>query len=152
MASLPPEDQPDTIDLGPVKGIPVQYEDDPRRHEESQAWSTARKKAQAMHSPDDLLRGLGDDDWRVRFEVVDRLIARGSGDPRTLLALLAAATSDSSSEVRECVLMRLHRFDAATVRPVLHAAANDEQPEVRWCARFSLNQLGEHWELEGGPE
>jgi hypothetical protein len=95
MANLPPEDQPDTVSIGPVEGIPVHYEDDPRLEAEHRRWSVARRKAQAMHGVDELLRGLHDDDWRVRHEVVDRLVARGKDDPRTLPELLTAGEEGS---------------------------------------------------------
>jgi hypothetical protein len=109
MTMLPPEDQPDAIDIGPVRGIPIIDPDDPRFEGERRAWSQARAKAQAMHSADELLQGLCDDDWMVRFEVVDRLIARARDDERTVPALLAAA-DDSVPAVRETVVMRLCHF------------------------------------------
>jgi hypothetical protein len=79
---LPPEDQPDTFSIGPVGPIPIIHDDDPRFAEDRAAWSAARRKAQAMHSADELVRGIGDPEWRVRHEVVDRLIARASDDSR----------------------------------------------------------------------
>lgn len=141
MSMLPPEDQPDVISVGPVGPIPIFHEDDPRLVDDKAAWSAARKKAQAMHSPDDLLDGLTDADWRVRHEVVDRLIARARDDPRTLPALLQAITEDASWEVRDTVAMRLRKFDPEVVRPVLRRALADPSPKVRWAARFSLDQL-----------
>jgi hypothetical protein len=42
--------------------MPIHYEDDPRFEEERAAWSDARKKAQALHSADELLGGVVDDD------------------------------------------------------------------------------------------
>ena len=88
---LPPEDQPDTIDVGPVKGIPIFHDDDPRLEEDRALWSAALRKAQALHSPDELLSGLRDHNWRVRHESVDRLVARAKDDPRTLPALISLA-------------------------------------------------------------
>jgi hypothetical protein len=79
-----PHDQPDAIDIGPVHGIPIIDPDDPRFQSERHAWSEARARAQAMHSADELLQGLRDDDWMVRFEVVDRLVARAHDDERTV--------------------------------------------------------------------
>jgi HEAT repeat protein len=148
MANLPPEDQPDTVSIGPVEGIPVHYEDDPRLEAEHRRWSVARRKAQAMHVVDELLRGLHDDDWRVRHEVVDRLVARGKDDPRTLPELLTAGEEDRALKVREAVLLRLSEFDRELDLPVLHEAADDPQSEVRWAASHSLNQLGEQWDLD----
>ena len=88
MGKLPPEDQPDAIHIGPVGPIPIFHEDDPRLADDRAAWSAARKKAQAMHSADDLLDGLTHADWRVRHQVIDRLIARARDDARTLPVLL----------------------------------------------------------------
>ena len=152
MANLPPEDQAHTVNIGPVEGIPVHYEDDPRLDAERRMWSASRSKAQAMHSVDELLGGLHDDDWRVRHEVVDRLIARGRDDPRTLPELLIAAKEDTAWQVRCAALMRLSEFDPQTVLPVLHGVADDPHLEVRWAARISLNQLGENWDLDDTAE
>ena len=55
MNDLPPEDQPDVVWVGPVGPIPIHYQDDPRFEEERAAWSHARKKAQALHSAEELL-------------------------------------------------------------------------------------------------
>ncbi len=119
---LPPEDQPHTIDIGPVKGIPIHYDDDPRFEAERRARSLATAKAQAMHSPDELLAGLLDPDWMVRIEVIDRLIARGRDDPRTVPALITAAESDASPDIRSTILMRLHRFQSNRVIDLLRSA------------------------------
>jgi hypothetical protein len=84
MNELPPEDQPDVVWVGPVGPIPIHYEDDPRFEEERAAWSHARRKAQALHSAEELLGGVVDDDWRVRCESIVRLaapLARRSADP-----------------------------------------------------------------------
>jgi hypothetical protein len=140
--NLPPEDQPDVIYIGPVGPIPIIHEDDPRFEEERAAWSAATRKAQAMHSADELLDGLKDADLRVRQEVVDRLIARAGDDERTLPALLQVATHDGAWEVRDAVIMRLNEFEPEKVRPVLLEALGDPNPEVSWAARFSLDQLG----------
>jgi hypothetical protein len=77
LSDLPPEDQPENFDSGPIQGISIHFDDDPRFEADRLARTSARQKAQAMHTVDDLLAGLMDDDWRVRHEVVDRLIARG---------------------------------------------------------------------------
>jgi HEAT repeat protein len=105
-----------------------------------------------MHSVEELRRGLHDDDWRVRHEVVDRLVARGADEPGTLPELLMVARKDTFWQVRSAALMRLSEFDPKNVLPVLHEAANDPHQEVRWAARFSLNQLGENWELDAEAE
>lgn len=138
---LPHEDRPDTIDIGPVKGIPIVEDDDPRFKEDRAAWSAARKRAQALVSADELLEGMQDADWRVRHEVVDRLIARARSDARTLPALLHALAADAAWQVRDAVAMRLHEFDPAVAAPALERALNDPEPEVRSSARFSLDQL-----------
>lgn len=138
---LPPEDQPDTIDIGPVKGIPIIHDDDPRFERERAEWSAARKRAQAMVCPDELLVGLQDTDWRVRHEVVDRVIARARTDPRTLPALLLALANDPAWEVRDAIAIRLHEFDREVVVPALERALDDPEEEVRWSARYSLEQI-----------
>ncbi len=76
-----PEDQGDVIQIGPHV-IEIGYEDDPRYEEETAAWKAARAKAAAMHSPDELLEGVTDPDWRVRAEAIPRLKIRGKDDPR----------------------------------------------------------------------
>jgi HEAT repeat protein len=138
---LPPEDRPDTIDIGPVKGIPIIHDDDPRFEKDRAAWSAARKRAQAMITADELLAGLQDADWRVRHDVVDRLIARAAADPRTPPALLRALAKDPSWQVRNAVAMRLHEFDPAVVAPALERALDDTESKVRWSARYSLQRL-----------
>lgn len=147
MNDLPPDDQPDTISIGPVFGIPVIHEDDPRFEDERRAWSRATAIAQRLHSPDDLLGGLHSGDWIVRHESVDRLIARARSDKRTLPALLDAALRDPAWQVRDTVVIRLHEFPNDATVAVLRSALDDEHPEVRWSAGFSLFQLG----LDPGP-
>jgi HEAT repeat protein len=138
---LPPDDQADTIDVGPVRGIPIIDDDDPRFESERRAWSLARAKAQAMHSADELLGGLRDDDWMVRHEVVDRLIARAGKDPRTGPALVAAA-QDPAWQVRDEVVLRLRYLGPDGIEAI-RAALNDEHPDVRDSARLALEMLGE---------
>jgi HEAT repeat protein len=140
--SLPPEDLPDVIDLGIVKGIPIVHEDDPRFVHERKAWSAARRRAQALHSADELIHGMSDPDWRVRHESVDRLIARARHDERTLPILIQAATSDEAWQVRDAAVMRLHEFDRAAVLPAVRQAETDPVRDVQWSARYSLIQMG----------
>ena len=119
MPELPPEDGPDEIWVGPVGPIPVHYDGDPRRIDDQAAWSKAAGRAQAMHSADELLQGLVDPDWRVRHEVVDRLIARAREDHRTLPALLKALAEDPAWQVRDAVAIRMSDFDPDAVMPSL---------------------------------
>jgi HEAT repeat protein len=138
---LPPEDQPDTIDIGPVKDIPIFHEDDPRLEEDRALWSAARRRAQALHSPDELLSGLRDHDWRVRHESVDRLVARGKDDPRTLPALIVAGLSDSVWQVRDAAVMRLKDFRTTDTIAALRQAQHDRHAEVRDSATYCLQQM-----------
>jgi HEAT repeat protein len=145
---LPPEDQPDTIRVGSVHEIPIIHEDDPRFEAERAAWSSATSIAQGLHSPDELLQGLRSEDWMVRHESVDRLIARGGHDERTLSTLLDAVVADPVWQVRNKIAIRLHEFPGVTTVAVLREALDDEQAEVRWSAGFSLFQLG----IDPGPQ
>jgi hypothetical protein len=111
-----------TIDIGPAHGIPIIDDDDPRFEDEHNAWSSARARAQAMQSPDELLEGLRSETWMVRFEVVDRLTARAGNDPRTLPALLAVAVKDPEPAVRSAVVMGLRGFPQSGRRFNVRAA------------------------------
>jgi HEAT repeat protein len=142
MTNLPPEDQPPIVWVGPVGPIPIHYEDDPRFEEERAAWSDARKKAQALHSAEELLGGVIDDNWRVRYESIDRLAARWHDDPRTLPALLELAEHDSVWQVRSSATMRLVDFDPDAVVPVARRGLSDPSADVRWSANFVLFQFG----------
>ncbi len=142
VACLTPDDRGDTFDIGPVRAIPIIHDDDPRFEDERRAWSAARRVAQALHSTDDLLSGLRHDDWMVRRDVVDRLVARGHDDPRTARALREAAT-DPVWQVRDAAVMRLREFPSEATFAALKIALTDEHPDVRWAASFSLHQLGE---------
>jgi HEAT repeat protein len=141
MKDLPPEDLPDEITIGPVGPIPIIDDDDPRFEAERSAWSSARARAQAFHSVEELLDGVDDDDWRVRFESIDRLIARWRDDPRTPLAVRRIAEHDPVWQVRSNAMMRLHEFDADLVREVLLRGLSDSNEEVRSSARYALDQL-----------
>lgn len=103
-------------------------------------------------STDELLRGLEDDDWRVRHEVIDRAIARASDDRRTLPTLLCLLATDPAWEVRDAIAIVLNKFDQAQVGPALRTATRDPHPEVRWSARYSLFQLGLGPDPGNGPE
>ena len=93
-----------------------------------------------MHSADELLQGLRDDDWMVRFEVIDRLIARAGDDERTLPALVAAA-EDSVAAVRETVVMRLRHFSDERAASAIRRALSDDDPEVRSAAEYAVGQV-----------
>ncbi len=142
MNEMPPEDQPDVVWIGPVGPIPIHYEDDPQFEDERVAWSKARKKAQALHFAEELLEGVTDDDWRVRFESVDRLGARWHDDGRTLPALLQLAEHDPIWQVRDRGMMRLVDFDRDAVVPIARRGLNDPSADVRWSANFVLFQFG----------
>jgi HEAT repeat protein len=142
MADLPPEDRPDDISIGPIGSIPIIDEDDPRFEAERAAWSAANKKAQALHSADELLQGVGDADWRVRHESVQRLVARWSDDPRTLDAIMSLATGDEAWQVRGTAVMKLLEFDPTHVEATARRALEDEHQDVRWSAQYVLWQSG----------
>ena len=142
MTSLPPEDQPDVVSIGPVGPIPIIEDDDPRFVEERAAWSRATAKAQALHSADELVSGVHDSDWRVRHESIDRLVARWPDDHRTLPTLLELAQHDPVWQVRSAATMPLTRFDSERVVPVARLVMEDSVAEVRWSANFVLFQLG----------
>jgi HEAT repeat protein len=142
MNELPPEDQPDVVWVGPVGPIPIHYEDDPRFGDERVTWSNARKKAQGLHSVEQLLDGVTDKDWTIRFESVDRLAARWHDDRRTLPALLELAEHDPVWQVRARGTMRLVDFDRDAVVPIARRVLSDPSADVRWSANFVLFQFG----------
>ena len=92
-----------------------------------------------MHTTDALLDGLSNENWRVRHGVVDRLVARGKADPRTLPALIVAA-GDPESAVRDAVIMRLGEFDDPRAHAAITRALGDPDDEVRWSAEYRLGQ------------
>jgi HEAT repeat protein len=143
VSELPPEDRPDTLDIGPVRGIPIHYDDDPRLDADRALWSAANKKAQVMHSADELLHGLGDEDWRVRHQVIDRLAARGKDDPRTIEALARTLRDDPQWEVRDAAALAIHWFRTPLAVEALRQALTDPHEEVRQSAEHGLAQLGE---------
>jgi HEAT repeat protein len=142
MEDQPPEDQPDEIWIGPIGPIPIIDEDDPRFEAHRASWSVARRKAQALHSAEELLEGITDVDWRVRHESMPRLVARWKDDPRTLDAILHAADGDNSWQVRAAAVMTLTEFEPQAVESTLRVGLEDEHEDVRWSARFMLFQLG----------
>ena len=141
MKHLPPEDLPDELTIGPVEHIPIIDADDPRFEAERSAWSRARVRAQALHSVDDLLDGVADDDWRVRFESIDRLVARWRKDSRTPLAVMRVAEHDPVWQVRARAMGQLDEFDPHLVRRALLRGLKDPDETVRSSARFALDQL-----------
>ncbi len=132
----------DQIWIGPVGPIQIRDENDPEFIAERAAWHEPRARAQATVTVEEHLSGLADPDWRCRHEVIDRLVARGTNDARTLPALLNALSTDSVWQVRDCIAMTLHQFPPADVEPALREAQKDRHPDVRWSARYSLTQLG----------
>lgn len=106
------------------------------------AWSNARKKAQGLHSAEQLLDGVTDKDWRIRFESVDRLAARWHDDRRTLPALLELAEHDPVWQVRARGTMRLVDFDRDAVVLIARRGLSDPSADVRWSANFVLFQFG----------
>lgn len=137
-----PEDQPDEIWIGRVGPIPVFHDDDPRLEDENARWVVARSIAQALETADELLDGLHSAEWRVRHDVVDRLIARAADDERTVPELVVALRSDPNEKVREQVAMAFHAVNDSRVVEALGIALGDPSEEVRAAARFSLDQLG----------
>src|SRR5919106_1191400 len=135
MADLPPEDRPGEIWIGPIGPIPIIDENDPRFEEERAAWSAANRKAQALHSADELLEGVKDEDWRGGPESLDRLVARWREDVRPLDALIELASADPAWQVRSSAMMRLDEFDPERVEPILQRGLADPHEDVRWSAR-----------------
>jgi HEAT repeat protein len=129
------------IYIGPVGPIPVGYDDDPRFEQERQAWSKAIAIAQALVTPDELIAGMSHPDWRVRHQVVARLVARAGDDERTIPLLVNIVTTDSSPVVRDAAVMAMKWPDDARVLSALRAAENDPDEEVRSSASYMLGQL-----------
>ena len=142
MSQLPPQDQPDDFWVGPVGPIPITEDDDPRFADERAAWSKARARAQALHSADELQSGVRDDDWRVRHESIDRLVARWPRESRTLPALLELAEHDPEWRVRSAAKMVLTDFDPDIAAPLVRRGLHDPSEEVRWASNFVLFQFG----------
>ena len=141
MNPLPPDDQPHVVRVGPVT-VPIIDDDDPRFEDERRAWSSARSRAAAMHTADELLAGVEDDDWRVRDEAIPRLAARARDDERTPQALIRLLEADPTWEVRGSAAMTLSSFESPRVTKALLAAENDPHPDVRWSVQFALCQFG----------
>jgi HEAT repeat protein len=130
MDGAPPEDGLDLI-VGP---------DDPAFGIEQAAWSRATAKAQALHSPDELLMGLRDEDWHVRYESIDRMVARWHDDERTLPTLIRLVESDRKWQVRQKAMMAFVNFDQDEVVPVANRGLDDPSAHVRWSAHYILFQ------------
>lgn len=141
----------DQIWIGPVGPIRIRGENDPEFIAERAAWHEPRARAQAMVTVEEHLAGLADPDWRCRHEVIDRLVARGKDDSRTLLTLLNVLTTDPAWQVRDAVAMTLYNFPPADVEAALRKAENDAHPDVRWSAQYSLSQLGLNPFFEADP-
>ena len=142
MSGLPPDDHPDEIHIGPVGPIPVHFDDDPRLLEERAAWSRAARVAQSLITADELIGGMSHVDFRVRHDVVDRLVARAGDDDRTIPTLITAIASDPAWEVRDAAVMALRWPEDERIRAVLERALDDSHPEVRWSASYKLSQFG----------
>jgi HEAT repeat protein len=141
MSGHPPDDQPDEVYIGPVGPIPVHYDDDPRLVDERAAWSRAAKVAQSLITADELIGGMSHADWRVRHDVVDRLVARAGDDARTIPTLITAIDSDPAWEVRDAAVMAIRWPEDDRVMAVLEQALDDSHPEVRWSASYKLAQF-----------
>lgn len=94
-----------------------------------------------MTSPDQLIAGMTHPDWRVRHDVVDRLVARAGDDARTIPTLIATIDTDPAWEVRDAAVMDLRWPDDDRVVEVLRRAVDDNQSEVRSSASYKLSQF-----------
>lgn len=141
MPNLPGKDERDEVRIGPVS-VPVVDEEDPAEDQGRAAWSAARVRAQSLHNTDELVAGLSDDNWHVRHEVVDRLVARAGDDPRTLPKLLDRLALDPEWQVRDAIAMALLHYPADATAVALRAAVGDSHQDVRWSASYVLHQLG----------
>jgi tetratricopeptide (TPR) repeat protein len=106
-----------------------------------------------MHSADELVAGMGHDDWLVRCEVIDRLLARAPEDERTVPVLLEHLRRDESSEVRGAIASalwwlapsprggQLHRQHDMIVETLI-ASERDLDSDVRWHVQDSLYEFG----------
>jgi hypothetical protein len=103
-------------------------------------WQAARRLAQALISPEELLEGTRNLDWRVRYEVIDRLSARARDDSRTIDRLIAMLRRDNNAWVREKTALALSDFlTHKAAQEALKASAQlDENVDVRSSASLSL--------------
>jgi HEAT repeats len=115
---------------------------DPRFAVEREAWTLAARKAQSLHSADELLAGVADDDWHVRYESIDRLKGRWHDHDRTFPVLAELAERDSKWHVRGKALTALLDFDRDEVASIAERAMQDPSTHVRWDANVVLYQLG----------
>lgn len=121
-----------------VGAIPVQ---EPSAQESRQAAEDAAA-ADAMHTPEELQRGMHHERAGVRWRVVDRLIARGGDHENTVPTFLDVMEHDSSPVVRGNVAFKMHRFidDARILAALERCAQSDPDEEVRSDARYSLGE------------
>ncbi|WP_130440558.1 HEAT repeat domain-containing protein [Kribbella rubisoli] len=138
---VPDPDGPDEIRIGPIV-VPIIEDDDPWVAEDRALWSAANATARAMHTWEELRRGMSHEDWRVRHESVVRISARWRNDPRTLPAILQMAVEDPIPAARDSAVMCLTDYPAESVRGTLERAAHDPDAEVRWSANYCLAQHG----------
>jgi len=150
MTDLPPDDQPDEIWIGPIGPIPVHYADDPRLEAERAEWQRAAGIADALTTPDELLVGLTDDNWRVRLWVIDRVVARAGKDPQVISALIERLRIDPVWQVRDRAAVALVELPCdQRIIDALIAAGSDESEDVRESAAYALEQV-ERDQASGG--
>ena len=142
-----------SFDLGPIKGIPVVDVDDLDLLAPTDAYVQACAVAQAMHSADELVAGMGHGDWMVRWQVIDRLLARAPDDERTIPVLVDHLRHDESPDVRGAIAMALRWLSPArrggehhphhdVIVAALLAAECDPDSGVRWDVQNSLWEFG----------
>lgn len=138
-------DEPDTVSIGSIGPIPIIEYDDPRFDVQRAAGRQAAAVADALHSPEDLQKGLLNVDPDVRWRVVPRLVARGREHVGTIPALLRTLATDGSARVRCAVAENLYWFDDDRVVAALKIALKDDDEETREAARDSLDYLAAGW-------
>jgi hypothetical protein len=141
-----------SFDLEPIEGIPV-TDDDARALAEPDPYVQACAVAQAMHSADELVMGMGHGDWMVRCEVINRLLARAPDDERTIPVLVDHLQHDESPDVRGAIARATwwlapsrrggeHHPHHDLIVEGLLAAERDPDSEVRWAVQSSLWKFG----------
>lgn len=121
--------------------------------EESRQRQLDAAVADALHTPEDLQRGMYHERPNVRWRVVARLVARGFDHPSTVPTFLDVLQHDPSPVVRGMVAFTLHRFsDDSRVLPALEQSGrSDPDDQVRADARYSLDQVEYSQGAVGGP-